>query len=313
MLCEKWRLQVRSRINITFFAMFVSVLGLLAVSSGCHHRRMARGNGGAGIAPSDAAAEGKEAELSIVDKGGEDLPETEEIRRAYKLAPGADVEVFGINGGIEVETADSESAEVLIVRSAHKRDDLRFRKINIEHEPERLRIRVEDDRQSVFSAMGTFPEGRQRVMLKLPRRVDFRTVALNGKLTAGGIEGKLDLNGVNGPVKVERASGEVLFRGINGNIEATIAKLADEGIRITGVNGNTTLQFIGDVNATVEASGMHGQVEPNLPHVEVQGSEMFGGYKAKVGNGGPIRIRIDGVNGNVYLAKAGKDAAARSK
>jgi hypothetical protein len=308
---------VRSRIKITLFAILVSVL---IVAGGCRHHRMERSRGMEGgdkaekIAASDATADGKEVAFSIVDKGGEDLSEKEEIRRSYKLEPDTGVEINGINGSIDVETSDGEIAEVLIVRSAKKRDDLQFRRINIDHDPHRLRIRVEDDRRSsIFSAMGSFPEGRQRVMLKVPRKIDFRTYSLNGDLTVGGIEGKVDINGVNGRVKIERATGETLFRSINGSIEATIAKLADEGIRIAGVNGNTTLQFIGDVNANIEASGMNGRVEPDLPNVEVKSNEsLYGSYKAKVGNGG-VRIRVDGVNGNVYLAKAGKDAAESAK
>src|SRR5262245_44674987 len=257
-------------------------------------RGMEGGDKAEKIAASDATADGKEVAFSLVDKGGEDLPEKEETRRAYQLAAGAVVDVSGINGSIEVETADAEIAEVLIVRSANKRDDLQFRQINIFHEPNGLRIRIEDDRKSIFSAMATVPEVKQRVLLKLPHKVRFNTNNLNGNLTTGGIDGKVQVNGVNGTVKIGQAGGEAFFRGINGNIEATIAKLADEGIRITGVNGNTKLRFIGDVNANIEASGFIGDVQADLPNVQVQSSEsMVGSYKARIGSGG-VPIKVDG-------------------
>ncbi|MBO0800501.1 MAG: hypothetical protein J2P31_16910, partial [Blastocatellia bacterium] len=251
---------------------------------------------------------------------GEDLSEKEELRRAYQLAPGALVEVDGINGSIDVETADSEIAEVLIVRSANKREDLQFRQMNIFHQPNRLRIKIEDDRRSVFSAMVNAPDVKQRVMLKVPRNVRFATNHLNGNLTTGPFDGKVEVNGVNGQVKIGQSSGEALFREINGNIEATIAKLSDEGIRLSAVNGNTRLRFVGDVNANIEANGFLGEVRPDLPNVEVQGSEsMVGSYKARIGSGG-VRIRIESVNGDVYLEKAGKSntqeaakAAAKAK
>jgi hypothetical protein len=306
---------VRSRLYLTLLA----ILSLMLVVGGCKHRRADRARSMEGgdkvekIAPSDATTDGKEVAFSLVDKGGEDMSETEEIRRVYKLGLSTVVEISGINGSVDVETADTEIAEVLIVRSANNKDDLQFRRINIDHTPKRLRIRVENDRKSIFSEMGSFPEGRQRVMLKLPHSVEFRIDGLNGNLTAGGFDGKVEVNGVNGEIKIERATGEALFRGINGNIEVTIAKLADEGIRITGVNGNTKLRFTGDVNATVEMFGIHGEVETDLPNVKVErGESMFGSYKARVGNGG-IRIRGDGVNGNIYLVKAGKDSAESPK
>lgn len=310
---------MRSRLNNAILAILgLTLLTLMLLAGGCHHRaERARGmedgdNRGEKIAPSDATKDGKELTVSLVDKGGEDLPEKEELRRAYQLEPGAVVEIDGINGSIDVETADSEIAEVLIVRSAKKRDDLQFRQMNIFHQPNRLRIRTEDDNRSVFSAMDSAPDVRQRVMLKVPPNIRFVTNGLNGNLTTGVFDGKVEVNRVNGQVKIGQASGEALFRGINGNIEATIAKLSDEGIRISGVNGNTRLRFIGDVNANIEANGFFGEVQPDLPNVEVQSSEsMVGSYKARVGSGG-VRIRVEGVNGNVYLEKANSPEATKA-
>jgi hypothetical protein len=311
---------VRQKLTIAFFVILG--LSLILVAGGCRHRRAERSGSMEGgktdekIAPSDATKDGKEVAISIVDKGGEgiDLPEKEEIRRVYKLEPSALVEIQGINGGIDVETAEAEIAEVLIVRSANKRDDLKFRQINIGHQPDQLRIKVEDDRErSIFSVAGSIPEGRQRVVLKIPRSVKFKTHGLNGNLTAGEFDREVEINGVNGQVKIGRSTGEATFRRINGNIDATVAKLSDEGIRIASVNGDTNLRFIGDVNATIEASGFHGEVKPDLPSVEVQpGESNFGSYKARIGNGG-VRIRINGVNGNVSLGRAEKSIAESPK
>src|SRR5262245_60165371 len=85
----------------------------------------ARSNAKAGAnagARTDAKAEGEAASAdsnkaetnSIVDKGGEgvDLAEREEIRRSYTLKPSADVIVSGITGRVEVETAETDHAEV---------------------------------------------------------------------------------------------------------------------------------------------------------------------------------------------------------
>jgi hypothetical protein len=306
--------EMRPNITTAFFVIFGLSLTFIAV--GCHHRRADRGRAdGAGAEEKIAPSDGKEAAISIVDKGGEgiDLPEREEISRVYKLEPAAVVDVQGINGSIDVETAEVEIAEVLIVRSANKKDELQYRKINIEHQPKFLRIRIDNDRKSIFSEFGTIPEGRQRVMLKVPRSVVFRTNGLNGNLTTGEFDRKVEINGVNGQVKIGRSTGQAAFRGINGKIEATVAKLSDDGISLTGVNGDTDLRFIGDVNATIEANGFHGEVKPDLPNVEVQSGESnIGFYKARIGSGG-IRVRINGVNGNVFLGRAEKSIAESPK
>jgi hypothetical protein len=264
-----------------------------------------------------AAADSNKTETnSIVDKGGDgaDFAEREEIRRSYTLKPDADITVSGINGRVDVETAETDHAEVLIVRSAKKREDLQFRKIKIEHESNELRIYVENDRRSFFSAFGSRPEGRQRVVLKLPRKIHFETNGVNGDVALGEIEGGLDVRGVNGKVNVAQASGGASFRGVNGKIDATIASLSNgREININGVNGNTTLRFVGEVNAEVEARGHNGRVESDLPNVQENKDERrHGRYSARIGTGGP-QIEIVGVNGNILLTKAEKQSATAGK
>jgi hypothetical protein len=304
-------IKMRPKSIMTLFAIIG--LSFVLTAGGCRYRRVDRATAkegdkaGASIAPSDAGADGKELAVSIVDKGAADVDfaEREEIRRAYKVTPGAKIEISNINGRIDIETADTDVAEVLIVRSAKKRDDLEYRRINIEHGEDFLSIRVEGDRKSIWSAMGNIPEGRQRVMLKLPRKVELETHGVNGHLTVGEIDGRVEVRRVNGPVNIARATGSASFQAVNGNIDATVAKLAGEGIEIRGVNGNTSLHFIGDVNADVEARGMNGRVEPELPNVQIRKGERYGAYNARIGDGGP-QIEINGVNGNIYLGKSEK-------
>jgi len=331
-------MEMRLKPSITLIAVigFALTLGV----SGCRHRSDKAAESAdtqsANVAASDykadaksnvkaaAKAEGETASSdsnkaetnSIVNKGGEgvDFAEREEIRRSYTLKPKADVIVSGISGRVDVETADIDHAEVLIVRSAKKPQDLQFHKIKIVHDPGELRIGVEGDRRSIFSAFGSIPEGRQRVMLKLPRKVAFITNGVSGDLTVGEIEGGLDVRGVNGRVNIDQATGGATFRSVNGKIDATIAKLtAGGGIDLNGVNGNTTLRFIGEVNADVEARGHNGRVESDLPNYqESKDEKRYGRYNARIGAGGP-HIGISRVNGNVFLTKAEKQSASTAK
>src|SRR5215207_4688977 len=63
----------------------------------------------------------------------------DEIRQTYELAPGARVEVGGINGPVKIETADVKTAEVYIERTASSQEALNRRKINIEADSNKLR------------------------------------------------------------------------------------------------------------------------------------------------------------------------------
>ncbi|MCI0662306.1 MAG: hypothetical protein L0220_14645 [Acidobacteria bacterium] len=297
------------------FTIFLS-LSLILIAGGCRRSRQygaeAKRNAEEKIAPSDAVAAASPAP-TIADKGGEgiDFPEHQQISRTYRLIPGMKVSVSNINGKIDVETANTDMAEVLIVRSAKTKEELQFHNIIITHQPKHLRIAVEEDRGSIWSALGKSPEGRQRVMLRLPRRVEFQTHGLNGELNVGELDGEVEINGVNGNVKIAQATGEAKFRGINGNIDLTIAGLID-GIDLNGVNGNTEIGFIGPVNAMIDAWGMNGKVDSDLPNFEVKQTEGFGRYEARIGIGGP-EIEIRGVNGNLNLVKSQKQPVPATK
>lgn len=322
--------------SITTLIAIIGLSGIL-LTAGCHHKSASvEAEAGAtlnNVAPSDVKTDGKSnskgsktaagAETasadsnqtetnSIVDPGsaGIDLAEREEIRRSYSLKPAANVIVSGINGRVDVETAETDHAEVLIVRSAKNREDLQFRKINIDHDPTELRIRVEDDRRSIFSAFSSRREARQRVVLKLPRKAMFETNNVNGNVTVGELDGSVEVRNVNGTVNIAQATGSARFHGVNGKIDATVAKLTGEGVGLTAVNGNTTLRFVGEVNAEVEARGQNGKVSSDLPNLEERKYEKqrHGVYNARIGAGGP-QIEIHGVNGNVYLTRAEKSNA----
>jgi hypothetical protein len=302
----------KSTLMITIFLS----LSLIVITAGCRRSRQysteAKRNPEEKIAPSDAVASASPAP-TIVDKGGEgiDFPEHEQIHRTYKLLPGVKVSVSNINGKIDVETAHTDTAEVLIVRSAKTKEEMQYNNITITNQPKHLRIAVDNERRSIWSALGKNPEAHQRVLLRLPRRVEFQIRGLNGELTVGELDGEVDINSVSGNVKIAQAAGEAKFRGINGNINLTMAGLID-GIDLNGVNGNTEIGFIGPVNAEIEAWGMNGKVESDLPNFVVRKSDEFSRYEARIGAGGP-EIEIRGVNGNVNLIKSQKLPATAAK
>ncbi len=261
------------------------------------------------VAPSDATPDPKnEVKFDTSDPEKIDYAEKEEIRRSYAVTPETEINLRGINGGIKIETADVATAEVLIIRSANKREDLQFRKVMIERSPKELTIRVENDRKSIFSSLGTIPEGRQRVLLRLPKKIELDVNGLNGNFTSGEILGSIDLNGVSGEVKIARAGASTDINGVNGNVYVTYAPLVGKKIEINGVNGNIDLQFEGEVNADVNSWGVNGNVDADLPNVTHDEKEpRRGRINARIGTGG-TKIELHGINGNIRMAKADKAA-----
>ncbi|HEV8486358.1 MAG TPA: hypothetical protein VGV87_22630 [Blastocatellia bacterium] len=231
-----------------------------------------------------------------------DLPERDEINQTFELSNGARVEVSGINGTVEIETSNTNTAEVHIVRSANNRADLEYHKIVIEQAPNRLVVRGEKDNDRKWSGRGH--ELRQRVMMKIPRQVDLTASGINGKATVGAIDGPVRLSGINGKVDVAQARGYSEISGINGRVSITITGLGERGIHVSGINGGVELRFAEDLNADLDVSGVNGAVNTDVANVTIQGKIDRSNFRARIGLGGSP-ISISAVNGRVHLSRVG--------
>jgi len=234
------------------------------------------------------------------DSEDRDFSEKDEFHQSYQLAAGARVEVQGINGSVDIETAPGGAAEVNIVRSARSREDLEFHKIIVEQTANGLVVRGEKDREN----SGRGRDVRQRVMLRLPRQVDLGVGGINGKVGVGEIDGPVKLSGINGRVEVAQAKGYSTISGINGRVKMTISQLGAQGIHVSGVNGGVDLFFAEDLNADLDVTGINGSVSPEVGNVTVMGKLDRQNFHAKIGSGG-APIKVTGVNGHVKLARVG--------
>jgi len=250
--------------------------------------------------------------IEAPDKDGYDLPIREEIRRKYVLTPQSTFRVFGINGPVRVESTDGETAEILVIRSANRREDLDYNRIVIDYKEAKLRVYREGDEKSLFSAFKKMPEGRQRVVVRLPKQIDFIGRGINGGVDLDQIEGSLDVSGVNGHLRVASQTGPVEVTGQNGEIDITIRRYTGSPIEMNGINGQITLRFAGEVNATMVARGNNGEVTSDLPGFQPREDERQGGYEARIGTGG-AEMEFHGINGNIRLLKAATPAVATGR
>lgn len=279
----------------------ITGLSLLLLGA-CHDNRKAKTETVVKAADKPAVVEVKASEQAEQSANEIDLPHKQEVRRSFKLAPGTRVLVSGINGLLEVETSETDTAEIYIVRSARDQSDFDDRNLLIEQQGDKLRIRVQRQRKNSFWSMLTpRSDERQRAYLKLPRQVQLVANGVNGATRIGEIGGRVELSGLNGPVTVARATGGAEIHGVNGNIEMTLAQFT-EGVEVNGINGNIDLRFAGTVNANIEVRGVNGTINPELPNVNVL-EQKRGRLEARVGNGG-APIEVHGVNGNINLLPA---------
>ncbi|HEU4388689.1 MAG TPA: hypothetical protein VFV34_12885 [Blastocatellia bacterium] len=227
-----------------------------------------------------------------------DLTEREEFRQVYQLSPGAHVEVSGINGRVDIQSAPGTAVEVYIERRARTREDLEYHKITVEQDATRLVVKGAKEKDTWRDI-----KVWHKVVLKVPRDIDLSTSGVNGGVSIGEIDGPVNVSGVNGRVEVGRASGYSHISGINGSVDMTIARLGERGVHVSGVNGSVEIRFTGDVNADLVVNGVNGSVSPELPNVTIEGKLRPSNFKAQIGSGG-APISVTGVNGRVRLSRA---------
>jgi hypothetical protein len=229
--------------------------------------------------------------------------ESMEIRQSYKLQPGAQVLVTGINGKVEIETSDTDTAEIYIQRTARKPEDLERRRIIIENTDTSLTIRTEQ--KKTFSFLNFWHGGNsasERVTLKLPRQISLKTKGVNGSVNIGEVAGTLEISGVNGKVEAVKAAGYTEVSGVNGPIVLTVGQLDERGLKINGINGSIELRLKAGVNADFQAKGMNGSVKSEVADVVVEKDAERSRYSAKIGSGG-APITITGINGSVRFTR----------
>lgn len=260
----------------------------------------------AGVAGIVARSAATRSEIREIVSSSEQGDVRKEIREKYELAPGAQVELAGLNGSVKIETSDTRTAEVYIERIGNE-ESLNRRQINIEATANHLSIKGEK-RNSGFFSRFFGSEAHEKVTLKLPRQISLHTKGINGNVNVGSVDGSVDVAGINGRVEIASAAGTASFSGVNGNIQVALTRLDSDGISLKGINGNIELQLPENANASLEAKGMNGRVVSDVPWVSVD-EPKHGHYSARIGNGGsPITAK--GINGNIRLTKAEKAAAA---
>ena len=234
----------------------------------------------------------------------------DEIRRSFQLQPGAQVEVQGINGSVDIQTSDTTTADVYVLRTANSKEALDRREVIIEQTANGLLVRGQEARSLGFFDHLFGHKPNEQVTIKAPRQIALALRGVNGHVTTGDIDGSLEVKGVNGRVELGEASDSAEISGINGSVSVGFKQL-DHGARVSGINGNVDLRFASSANADLTAHGMNGRVRSEAADITVDRDDRGSHYSARIGNGG-APITISGINGNVRLTRAGSGPAASS-
>jgi hypothetical protein len=232
----------------------------------------------------------------------------DEIRKSFELQPGARLDVQGINGKVEIQTSDTKTAEVYVLRVGKNSGSLSRREVTIEQTAEGLLVRGRQARHAGLweHLFGTNP--KEEVTIKAPRAIALTLKGINGNVSTGEIDGPLEAKGINGRVELGAANQYFEIAGINGSVVVGLGQLGDRGARLNGINGGIEMRLAKGLNADLTARGMNGNVRSDIPDVIVDSEEHGSRYSAHIGTGGSP-ITLSGINGNVRLTRADSTAA----
>ena len=204
-----------------------------------------------------------------------------------------------INGTVEVQTAETDTAEVHIVRTGSSPEDLEYNRVTVEASPSSLVVRGEGGGgRGFWHWLWGGGQVRQEVTLTLPRRVELSAGHVNGSVSVGEVEGPVEVSHVNGRVEVAQASGRSKVSHVNGGVKLGVSQLEAEGLDVEHVNGNIEIRLKQLVNADVEVQRQNGALTLNVPNITLQERLNRSNARARFGTGG-APVEISHVNGNV--------------
>jgi len=234
----------------------------------------------------------------------------DEIRRSFRLAQGARIEVRHLNGSVEIETADADTAEVHVVSTADNPEDLESRRVIIEDSPDSLVVRGEAGRGGGWwrRLWGGGGQVRQQLRLVIPRGASLAVRHVNGPLAVGEMDGAVEVRHVNGRVELARVSGRTEVAHINGGVKLALARLDEQGMEVSHINGNVEIRLKESLDADIDVSNHNGGFALNAPNVTTQERESRSTFRARLGSGGP-EISIRRVNGNMRFESSASTVA----
>src|SRR5450755_2905038 len=200
----------------------------------------------------------------------------EDFHYSYPLKAGGRLVVEGFNGSVDVSVWDQETVDISGTKHARSQEDTHDLKIEVDHSPEAVSIRV--IRPST-SGMRHWNYGAT-FAIKVPRNVVLEhLVTSNGAIRTSDGAGPAHLKTSNGHVEVRRLKGPLNAETSNGPVElqdidgAVAVHTSNGHIRAEGIRGafeatttNSSIHAaLEKVDGTVRVDSSNGGIDLTLP------------------------------------------------
>lgn len=235
----------------------------------------------------------------------------DEFRWTGRIAPGATLEIKGVNGRITASPSAGREIELHALKRGRRHDPKLVEIEFVEHEGGLTICAVYPSRDGQPNECKPGKGGRISVRnndvnveftLKVPANVAFVGRTVNGSVDADGLSGNVEAYTVNGGVRLG-ALGHARAETVNGSIRATLGK-ADwkEPLAFKTVNGSVRVSLPASANASVRVETVNGGIESEFAMSDSKKTRRS--LTGTIGSGGR-ELSIKTVNGSVALRRAG--------
>jgi DUF4097 and DUF4098 domain-containing protein YvlB len=225
-----------------------------------------------------------------------------EIRELGLKATGRPLTVDpGMNGGVEIESWDTDSIAVTarIQVSARTEEDAAAIARDIKIEASGATVR----------ALGPNPVGRYQgwsvnFVVYVPRRTDLSLSTDNGPLSVRNVIGRMELSTHNGPLSLVGVAGDVHARAENGPLMVKLqgARWEGTGLDAETTNGPADLRIPDNYNAKIEFGTVNGPMDMRFPLTVTLSGRVTDRISTTLGSGGPP-IRVVTTNGPMTVRR----------
>src|SRR5262245_28669107 len=221
--------------------------------------------------------------------------ESDGINKSFTLPGRARVDVSAINGSVDIQATDGDTANVQLERTGRSRTEMDCNKVTIEQVLGTLTIESENTGGPGCQTI----QVKHRLLLTLPRYANLIVHGVAGPINVGEIDGTLHVSGISGNINLAQPGRGSRITGNSGTISFKLRKLDPPGLELSGNNGAIKLYVAEELNAAVRVSGLSGNASSELPNVRFIKTGAAD-YFARIGFGGPAII-VSGNSGNVLL------------
>jgi putative adhesin len=221
--------------------------------------------------------------------------ESDGINKSFTLPGRARVDVSAINGSVDIQTTDGDTANVQLERTGRSRTEMDCNKVTVEQVSGTLTIESEN----VGGPGCQTIQVMHRLRLTLPRYANLSVHGVSGPINIGEIDGTLRLSGNSGQINLAQPGRGSRITGNSGTTSIKLRKLDAPGLELSGNSGSIKLYVDEELNAAVRVSGLSGTASSELPNVKFTRTG-DADYYARIGSGGP-EIIVSGNSGSILL------------